>query len=199
MTRSLNVASLLLTAVMTTSCVGTIESTPGRDVDAAPGDPSGTPPPPPPPSGTPDARPPDADLPDADPALPDAGDNFLTCREPSPQRIDGNHNAGRNCMQCHSAAGPGPRWYAAGTVFADGNGTPRVGATITIRDATGKTVDIVTATNGNFWTPEPLQYPLVTFASSCPDIRSMGPEVPVASAGACNSCHGVNVGRIILP
>lgn len=190
--KSQTIGTALFAAVMMTmGCVGTIEdSTPGPAGDNGnlPPDAAGTPPPSqqPPPGGNPDANvssPPDA-----------APDNFLTCREaatpPVPRIL---HNAGENCMMCHGEGGIAPRWYAAGTAYQDGAGRQAAaGVNITIKDATGKIVNIVTASNGNFWTPEPLQYPLYTFISSCPDIQSMGVEVPAARAGSCNSCHNGN-------
>jgi hypothetical protein len=190
-------------AVVTAACVGEIKGDlvqgEDRDPDAAT----------PPPSGQADAREtpdagagtPDADpaAPDADPAAPDAGpDNFLVCREagpiPEPRIL---HNAGEPCMQCHGAGGIAPRWYAAGTLFEANRQTGRAGVNVTVKDANEKVVNMVTAANGNFWTPEPLVYPLYVFASLCPDINSMGQQVP--EGANCNGCHNGSVrGRITL-
>jgi hypothetical protein len=189
-------------AMVTAACVGEIKGGlaegEDRDPDAAT----------PPPSG-PDARPgtpdagddtPDANLADADPLAPDAApDNFLVCREPgpAPSPASGNHNAGAACMSCHGAGGGAPRWYAAGTVFEANRIDGRAGVNITVKDANEKIVNMVTANNGNFWTPEPLVYPLYVFASLCPDINSMGQQVP--EGANCNGCHNGSVrGRITL-
>jgi hypothetical protein len=195
MKSSLLWTAALAASVMTMACTGTVE--PGAPAQADARNPDSPPGGDPPPDAPADAN--EGDPVVADAAV-DAGDDFFVCREPVTENLaTGRHNAGRNCMECHSAAGPGPRWYAAGTVFVDGAGSaPRPGVTITIQDATGKRIDLVTARNGNFWTPEPLEYPLFTFASSCPSLQSMGPEVPASSLGACNSCHGSSVARINL-
>jgi hypothetical protein len=195
----------VMLAMVTVACVGEIKGDlaggEDRDPDAAT----------PPPSGQADAREgiadanegtPDADpnAPDADPGAPDAGlDDFLTCREagPAPSPASGMHNAGAACMSCHGAGGGAPRWYAAGTLFQANRINGRAGVNVTVKDANGKIVNMVSANNGNFWTPEPLVYPLYVFASLCPDINSMGQEVP--DGANCNGCHNGNIrGRITL-
>jgi hypothetical protein len=190
-------------AMVTAACVGEIKGDlvegEDRDPDAAT----------PPPSGQPDARQgapdaaegtPDAGGADADPLAPDAApDNFLVCREPgpAPSPASGMHNAGEACMQCHGAGGIAPRWYAAGTLYQANRVTGRAGVNVTVKDANNKIVNMVSANNGNFWTPEPLVYPLYVFASLCPDINSMGQEVP--DGANCNGCHNGGVrGRITL-
>lgn len=191
----------VMLAMVTVACVGEIKGDlvggEDRDPDAST----------PPPSGQPDAREgipdanvdtPDADLPDADPNAPDATP-FLTCREPgpAPSPASGMHNAGLSCMTCHGASGGAPRWYAAGTLYEADRQTGRAGVNVTVQDANGKIVNMVSANNGNFWTPEPLVYPLYVFASLCPDINSMGQQVP--DGANCNGCHNnVTRGRIRL-
>ena len=119
--------------------------------------------------------------------------------QPCPQEAappDGHHNAGLNCLMCHTGTAA-PRWTAAGTLYADKAGAaPVAGATVTITDANGKQVSIVTAINGNFWTSESLVPPLHPSASSCARSAAM----TGSAAGACNDCHQASgsPGRIVL-
>jgi hypothetical protein len=146
------------------------------------------PPPPTPPSGN-----------GADASLggasPDAPGSASTCVAPATPPGDGHHNPGQNCLGCHTGNGA-PKWYAAGTLYDSSGNSPLAGATVTLVDSTGKTVKIVTAQNGNFWTPEALTPPLHPKASRCPAAAAMSGN----ATGACNSCHtsGGSPGRIKL-
>jgi hypothetical protein len=133
----------------------------------------------------------------------DAGVVFQTCRDQTGVQRDGNHNEGQDCLQggCHALGGDGPLWTVAGTLYTDALGTaPKVGAIVTIRDANGTIIDMISATNGNFWTSTPVQFPLETFTSECPNLR---PMVSQSAVGGCNmaGCHdlGSASGRINLP
>jgi hypothetical protein len=147
-------------------------------------------------------RPPgqDLDTPDAGDELgPDASE--LACEEPVQNVGSGNHNPGQPCMMCHSPAGPGPNWKLAGTVYTDAAGTdPVVGATIVVIDANGTRFELPTATNGNFYTPQNVAFPVTVEASKCPDSN---PMIAQSATGDCNSggCHsaGSTSGRIHLP
>jgi hypothetical protein len=134
---------------------------------------------------------PDAGISDPQPDAPGAA----ACIQAAPPP-DGHHNAGQNCLTCHTGSGA-PKWTAAGTLYADAAGTTAVaGATITLVDSTGKEVKIVTATNGNFWTSQALTPPLHPKASKCPSSAAMSGN----AQGACNSCHsaGGSKGPIVL-
>ena len=141
---------------------------------------------------------PSGSSPDASPAQPDADPGGTNaCAEPATSPGNGHHNAGAQCLSCHTGTGAAPRWYAAGTLYGDTGGTtPIAGATITITDASGTTVTIISADNGNFWTPTPLTAPLHVKASKCPAAKQMSGT----AAGACNGCHagGGSPGRIHL-
>ena len=86
----------------------------------------------------------------------------------------------------------------AGTLYAADKSTPVVGASITVVDANNATFDMVTMTNGNFYTSSAVKFPLTITASSCP---SVSPMISTVSASGCNntSCHGGAQGRIHLP
>ena len=120
------------------------------------------------------------------------------CDQPSTTLPFGNHNAGLACLGCHTGTGAAPRWTVAGTLYsAAQNGTPIAGATITVTDANGIQLRLVTASNGNFYTGQSLQMPLRVQASKCPDTRRMS-GTPMT--GDCNSCHqAATTGRIHLP
>lgn len=112
---------------------------------------------------------------------------------------------GRNCLACHSAGGRAdPPWTAAGTVF------PRVddpasagvqGVQVTLVDAAGRSVSLRTNAAGNFYTREPLRFPVRASIERDGVRRAM---VAPAPHGACNGCHGdaappaVSAGRIAL-
>lgn len=126
----------------------------------------------------------------------DAGN--AACEQAVSSLPNGNHNAGLACLSCHNGSGAAPRWYAAGTLYATTQGGGAIsGATIIITDANNTTVKLVTAANGNFYTPQQLVMPLRVKASKCPDTKSMP---PMATSGDCNSCHqAATTGRIHLP
>ena len=82
---------------------------------------------------------------------------------------------GEDCLSCHDGS-TATRWTAAGTWGGPGN-------TVTIRDSAGKTVTLVTNEVGNFYTSEPLAFPIR------PSVNGEQMD-PSASYGGCNSCHG---------
>jgi hypothetical protein len=80
---------------------------------------------------------------------------------------------GQDCVRCHDGAAA-TRWTAAGTWTR--------GATVTLTDASGKTVTLRGNSVGNFYTAEPLAYPLAASV----DGRTMSEPV---TYGGCNRCH----------
>jgi hypothetical protein len=143
-------------------------------------------------SGTPDPGVgPDAS---GDPS-PDGGQQ-LTCEPPASVLPNGNHNAGQDCLTCHTGTGAAPKWTLAGTLYDSGNGQNAVsGATIVVTDASGASFKLVTASNGNFYTGRAIQFPVHIKASKCPDEQTMQAGQQV---GDCNSCHG-GQSRVHLP
>lgn len=120
-----------------------------------------------------------------------------------PTPSDGNHNAGVSCIQsgCHtqprkSVTAP---MTIAGTLYGSvSGGTAIAQATIHVIDANGVDHKLSTATNGNFWTTDPIAFPVRVRASKCPNIdQSMNSAVD-STGGSCNSCHGAGF-RIHLP
>jgi hypothetical protein len=106
---------------------------------------------------------------------------------------NGHHNAGENCGNCHTAGKY--IWTVAGTLYSSVDGsTPVAGATIHVTDANNKSITIVTANNGNFWTPQALTPPYKVSASLCPSTVKMASQ----ATAFCNSCHGSGF-RVHLP
>ena len=86
-----------------------------------------------------------------------------TCAEPTAGG-DGHHRAGEDCLGCHRQGGDGTPFSVAGTLYADTGGTaPAAGVAIHVLDAAGADVAMITATNGNFWSTDPLVAPAVAY------------------------------------
>jgi hypothetical protein len=90
----------------------------------------------------------------------------------------------------------------SGTLFAAPTGTtPLVGASITVVDANGAMFDMVSQRNGNFYTSNPVAFPVTLTASRCPDVQQMSAMVATGNGG-CNKtgCHATGAqGQIHLP
>jgi len=82
---------------------------------------------------------------------------------------------GQDCLSCHDGRGA-PAFSAAGTWAGPG-------ATVTLTDSAQKVVTLVTNQVGNFYTAEPLAFPITVSV----DGRTM-PDP--AGYGGCNRCHG---------
>jgi hypothetical protein len=112
---------------------------------------------------------------------------------------------GRNCLSCHSAGGGAdPPWTAAGTVFPRFNDPADAGVQgvhVTLVDAGGRSITLSTNAAGNFYTREPLLFPVRASIEKAGTRRAM---VAPAPHGGCNACHGdpapleVSAGRIAL-
>jgi len=106
------------------------------------------------------------------------------------------HRTGEDCLGCHASMSGSRRWTVAGTLYSDASGSAAVsGATITVTDAGGATLRLVTHPNGNFYTTEAVELPLSMKASLCPDSAEM---LSQATSGSCNSCHDASF-RVHLP
>ncbi len=95
---------------------------------------------------------------------------------------------GEDCLTCHQG-GEASRWSVAGTVYP-GLDSPSFdglhGATVTVTDATGRTISLLTNLAGNFYLADPLTFPLSTSVAAGGQTRTMGVAV---AYGGCNSCH----------
>jgi hypothetical protein len=121
------------------------------------------------------------------------------CKQPVTANLtSGHHNAGQDCMNgCHNHG-----FTLAGTLFASSaGGTPVVGGTVTVTDSAGKTFDMVSQQNGNFYTSNAITFPITIVGSRCPDTQMMASQV-TAGNGGCNKtgCHTAGAqGYIHLP
>ncbi len=98
----------------------------------------------------------------------------------------GHHNAGQDCLNCHNGA-TAPVFTLGGTLY-DSAGSALAGGTITVVDASGASVDVVSQLNGNFYTSQAFTFPVTVTASACPTTLPMTSKV---SAGGCatGGCH----------
>jgi hypothetical protein len=131
---------------------------------------------------------------------PGKADLAVDCVPRVAATVDGHHNPGTDCGTCHGGALPAaPAFTIAGTLFsAISGGTPVAGATIEVVQPNGTKIKLVTATNGNFYTEEPVTFPVTTRASGCPaPARPMIATVATAG-GSCNSCHNATM-QVWLP
>jgi hypothetical protein len=113
----------------------------------------------------------------------------------------GHHNAGAECQGCHAPGNGAPTFYLGGTLYSTAmGGTAVAGGTIEVSDASGKSVKIVSANNGNFWTTTPLTFPIQVAASLCPARVPMVAAVATQTGanGACNNCHNSTM-RVHVP
>lgn len=122
----------------------------------------------------------------------------FACRNKVANVGSGKHHPGEDCQgSCHNHG-----FTLGGTIFTAANSTtPVVGATITVIDASGKTLDVVSQGNGNFYTSTAIAFPVTVTASSCPDVAPMVTRV-TATMDGCNQsgCHVTGAqGRIHLP
>ncbi len=135
---------------------------------------------------------------DADPFAPDA--DIPDCSPLTAAPGDGYHFPGEDCVSCHRQAGGAPPFTIGGTLFTDEEGTAgAAGATIVVDDAYGNRFTMVTETNGNFYSIDPISFPVRTYLAVCPDVIPMLSDVPQTSA-SCNaaSCHSSGF-RVHLP
>jgi hypothetical protein len=114
---------------------------------------------------------------------------------------------GRACIACHQINN-GPLFTVAGTVYPTGHepddcyGTAAAGATVTVRDATGKEYSFVAnSPAGNFFGSPPIVFPITARVTVNGLTRLM---VGGAPSGDCNSCHtqagqSAAPGRVTLP
>jgi hypothetical protein len=85
---------------------------------------------------------------------------------------------GSDCLECHGGGEASQAWTVAGTSIWGGQGSK-----VQIRDAAGKSFSREVNKAGNFWTSEPVAFPLTVSVNG----QAMGQPV---TDGSCNRCHG---------
>lgn len=108
-----------------------------------------------------------------------------------------SHNAGENCMNCHSSGGEGKGWFvAAGTVYNGSLSATYPNTVVNLYTQPNGGGDLKATlygdSRGNFFTTAGIDfsaglYPAVTGTTGITDYMTQ----PITQ-GACNSCHGVS-------
>jgi hypothetical protein len=139
------------------------------------------------PSGEPidDDPPVDEPPPDDLPPPPPAGPPCVNAVADPALIPDGHHFPGQDCMgSCHDHG------FTLGGTLLKKNLSVYPGGIVTVVDKNLKRVDITAGNNGNFYTSEPLVFPITTYASACPDVAPMISEVKEGEGGCAKSgCH----------
>ncbi|MHB1845934.1 MAG: hypothetical protein ACYCWW_13995 [Deltaproteobacteria bacterium] len=104
---------------------------------------------------------------------------------------------GQNCMICHAAnlrAATRP-WTVAGTVYGSATAAVDAGvpdALVLVTDGAGKSLTLVSNAAGNFYTDEPLQFPLSRLEVDRGGVRmamNLSSSLVPPALGSCNQCH----------
>jgi hypothetical protein len=139
---------------------------------------------------------------DAGPPASTAVDVFSAAPSFTSQAAGASHNAGRDCLQCHSGGSilsEAPTFAFGGTLY-DGNGRGLAGAEIRLVDANGKTTSVHTGPEGNFHGSGSLALPGHAGARNATSTALM---VSSLTYGGCNKCHctgsGCTTARLHLP
>ena len=92
---------------------------------------------------------------------------------------------GDDCGSCHR------RFTVSGTVYPHPDSLADFGldgALVLITDADGKSTAALSNGAGNFYSEEPLRFPLSVAVQQGEEVRKMGPLV---ESGSCNTCHTI--------
>jgi hypothetical protein len=120
----------------------------------------------------------------------------VSCEKESENENEGNgsHNAGKNCLSCHT------NFKMAGSVYGKSLSSAYSGATINVTSqANGAGTVLATLTsdsNGNFHTGSTINFGTGVFVSvkgTSGTVKSMNATV---TSGACNSCHGSSASKM---
>jgi hypothetical protein len=95
--------------------------------------------------------------------------------------------AGEDCIHCHQDVAP--TWTIAGTVYSAPDAKPDAGlegAAVLVNDSAGKQLTLTTNSVGNFYTAEPLTWPIRVEIQHGTKRMAMSDSPP---RGSCNACH----------
>ena len=128
-----------------------------------------------------------------------ADGGVLLCQGKEAANGDGHHNSGMDCLTsgCHRGGG-GPEFTIGGTLYDVSRGGAAVaGGTIVVTDGDGNKINLITASNGNFYYEQTVTFPLLVHSTMCPSVNNM---VSLSNVGGCNQdgCHGSNDIRVAL-
>jgi len=130
---------------------------------------------------------------------------MVSCEENNETKISkynssDSHNAGLNCMTCHTQGGEGEgRFEVAGTVYESNRTTTFPNATVRFYSGPNGTGDLKYTIQvdalGNFYTTEGISFGSGLYVSVEGDQQTN--HMPSSlTTGACNSCHGGQTGKI---
>lgn len=94
---------------------------------------------------------------------------------------------GKDCMTCHGEVAPA--WTVAGTVFSSpdaGADAGFEGTQVLVLDSDGKALTLSANSSGNFYTAEPLAFPIRVELQRGNKRMAMSDSPPL---GSCNHCH----------
>jgi mono/diheme cytochrome c family protein len=130
------------------------------------------------------------------------------CEEPTPAQLEPTARMlpGRVCQECHRPGGQArDAWTASGTVYEDRgaacNGGGVVDARVELIGMDGKVqVSMMTNSAGNFYTAQPLQFPLRVRVSKGDRAEEMVSTMGITSCATCHQqpVQGGAPGRIYL-
>jgi hypothetical protein len=106
----------------------------------------------------------------------------------SPHTGPNTHNAGQDCMSCHTGKGDANRFSFGGTVY-DGNGQPVVGAEVRLVDAMGRATSVYTGPKGTFYSGSAFTAPAHVGVRNAAASKDMFTALDATNGGACSSCH----------
>jgi hypothetical protein len=96
----------------------------------------------------------------------------------------------QDCLGCHDGSSSAPRWTVAGTWYR--------GSRVIVTDRDGKTISLTGNEVGNFYTAEPVAFPVRVSVDGKLMPTTQGP-----SYGGCNRCHHAervtSTGPLMLP
>ena len=101
---------------------------------------------------------------------------------------------GENCMNCHGGSAAkavgAPAWTVAGTVYTAPDAemdTGTEGALVHLTDALNLSLTLKSNAVGNFYTREPLVFPL----RACVEYAGFTRCMETVPRGSCNECHTI--------
>ena len=129
----------------------------------------------------------------------------LSCEDENETKIstyndDESHNAGTNCMTCHTQGGEGEGWFeVAGTVYDSARINTYPNATVKFYSGPNGTgtlhYTLQVDARGNFYTTEDMKAPGGLYVAVQGDHQTNYMQSILPSRN-CNSCHGVETERI---
>ncbi len=113
-----------------------------------------------------------------------------------------SHNPGTGCMNggCHDGTTP-PTMTVAGTLYdAASGGNTVAGGTVHLEDSAGNPITLITGSTGNFYSTDPIAFPVKAGASSCPSAKEMSNMV-TQNGGNCaqSGCHVAGMRIFVEP